>query len=77
MPGGALQAVSPEILSLWGRLLEGAADTPADPGVPMCGACGSQAFQDLTPPGACGLLRLLKCLRCSRRWLVAGDKISA
>jgi hypothetical protein len=49
----------------------------ADPGVPRCQACGSAAFQDLTPPGACGVLRLLKCLRCGRQWLVAGDKISA
>ena len=42
-----------------------------------CGACGSQAFQDLTPPGACGPLRLLRCLRCGRRWIVASGRIGA
>jgi hypothetical protein len=43
--------------------------------VPHCQACGSAAFQDLTPPGACILL--LECLRCGQRWLLAGDRIGA
>jgi hypothetical protein len=47
-------------------------DMPVSGDVPRCLDCGSAAFQDLTPPGTLGLLHLLKCLRCGRRWLAAG-----
>jgi hypothetical protein len=59
-----------EILALYRALLEAVADTPAEPGVPLCGACGSTAFEDITPAGAAGLL--LKCLRCGKQWILAG-----
>jgi hypothetical protein len=60
-----------EVLALWGLLLTARVSPPADPAVPVCGACGSQAFEDITPAGAAGLL--LKCLRCGRQWILAGN----
>ena len=75
MPGDTLQAVPAEVLHLWGLLPGAAADGPLEPGVPLCGACGSQAFEDLAPPEVS--VRLLKCVRCGKRWLLADDRISA
>jgi len=60
-----------EVLALWGLLLAARVSPPADPAVPVCGACGSQVFEDITPAGATGLL--LKCLRCERKWILAGN----
>jgi hypothetical protein len=60
-----------EVLALWGLLLTARVSPPADPAVPVCGACGSQVFEDLTPPDAVALL--LKCLRCERKWILAGN----
>jgi hypothetical protein len=40
-------------------------------GIPRCGACGSRAFQDLTPPAAIAGV-LLKCLRCKCLLILAG-----
>jgi hypothetical protein len=67
--------VPAEVLHLWGLLLGAAAGDSLEPGVPLCGACASQAFEDLAPPEVS--VRLLKCLRCGKRWLLAGDKVGA
>ena len=72
-PQPAADMPPPEVLHLWGLLLETAIDGPVDPGVPVCGACGSQAFENLAPTAAS--VALLKCLRCRKRWLLAADAL--
>jgi hypothetical protein len=81
IPDDLLAAIPGEILHLWwliaqhAEALDGGISRPgafAADGVPHCWACGSAAFQDLTPPGA-AVVHLLKCLRCGRRWLLGGE----